>query len=152
MKFSDFKDYDEPAQEIFRATLDLVFDEGDPGNEYIERLSSEARVVYLVWCIDGEIHNGGFNQFYFNSLGNYAKELEVHLDLIGAKKSRAMLVEANNFFPNGSPSKDREERWRQLETLETSDIFNQRLEELDTKFYKYEDGINQLLDQYVKNN
>jgi hypothetical protein len=69
MRFSDVLQREDPAYAIFTSALETVFDADDAVTEHIDRLSAEARLVYLVWCLDGEIHNVGFDQFFYNSLG-----------------------------------------------------------------------------------
>ncbi len=114
-QFSHYIDKDDPANEIFSIALDTVYDEGDGVTEHIERLSTEARLVYLLWCFDGEIHNGGFDQMMINSLGNHTFEILDHLSEVGATVSHSLLMEAISWFPNAKPDKDRMLRWKQHE-------------------------------------
>ena len=58
--FSDFSKSEDPANEIFLAALSAVYDEDDGCTEHLDRLTEESSIVYLAWCFDGEIHNGGF--------------------------------------------------------------------------------------------
>lgn len=49
MNFASALQQEEPACEIFRAALDTVFDKGGGCTGHIDRLSKEARLVYLPW-------------------------------------------------------------------------------------------------------
>src|SRR5688500_1934742 len=113
MRFADFAQHEDPAYEVFNAALQAVFDEGDNGTENIDRLSIEARLVYLLWAFDGEIHNGGFDQLFFNSLGNHWKEILEALEVVGATRSRELLALALSRYPGAAPSQDRAQRWSQ---------------------------------------
>ncbi|QNH19046.1 hypothetical protein HEP74_04223 [Xanthomonas sp. SS] len=147
--FADAVELDEPAYAVFKAALDLVFDKGDGITEHIDRLSPEARLVYLLWCLDGEIHNGGFDQLFTNSLGNHCVEILGHLQTIGAGKSHDLLSKAVSWFPNALPSNDRRVRWSQHQAFSGTPEYEAEMDRLDAEFYKYEDNLGSLLNSYV---
>lgn len=67
------------------SALGIAFDANDSVTEYIDRLSS-ARQVYLAWRLDGEVHNGGLDQFSITlsaktdqKLGRGSRVHRVHL-------------------------------------------------------------------------
>jgi ElaB/YqjD/DUF883 family membrane-anchored ribosome-binding protein len=151
MRFSDVLQQKEPAYAVFTSAMKIVFDADDAVTEHIERLSVEARLVYLVWCLDGEIHNGGFDQFFYNSLGNYSMELLDHLKTISAAKSWKLLSHAVSLFPDSAPAQNREVRWEQLKKLDNTE-FQARLSDLDEKFWKYEDNLASRVDEFVRKN
>ncbi|ABD82342.1 DMP19 family protein [Saccharophagus degradans] len=152
MKFSDFSENEEPAFDLFNACHEIVFAGSDGNTEYLERIGSEARLVYLLWCFDGEVHNGGFDQLFFNSLGDHYLEILDGLKIIGALKSAELLEKALRWFPESGPSTNREKRWAQLEPYENNEEYESDLDELDTEFYKYEDNLAGLLHNYVRAN
>ncbi|ABK98563.1 DMP19 family protein [Pelobacter propionicus] len=149
MQFHHYHGLEDPAYEIFRAALDTVYDKGNGKNEHIERLSKECRLVYLLWCFDGEIHNGGFDQLFTNSLGNHCLEILQDLDVIGAKKSYDLLRIALSWFPNSSPSTNRRERWTQYELFSEQQKYQTDMDRLDKEFYKDEDKLANLICDYV---
>jgi hypothetical protein len=149
MRFSDALERDEPAYEVFRAALDTVFDKGDGVAEHIDRLSGEARLVYLLWCLDGEVHNGGFDQLFTNSLGNHSLEILEHLLTVGATNSHRLLARAISWFPNSSPSQDRKERWLQRESFSGDTTYQAEIDRLDAEFYEYKDDLASLVNAYV---
>ena len=152
MKFSELLDREQPAYEVFSLALDAVFDEGDGCTEHIDRLSKEARLVYLLWCFDGEIHNGGFDQLFVNSLGNHCLEIHDGLLTIEANNSLFLLKQAMAWFPNSSPSPDRQERWNQHEKFCEKEEYLVKVDSLDKEFYEYKDNLTSRLDEYVKSN
>lgn len=149
MRFSDVLHQEEPAYAIFKSALKIAFDANDAVTEHIDRLSPEARLVYLVWCLDGEIHNGGFDQFFYNSLGDHWSELLGHLDTIGAVTSKKLLAKAVSIFPNAAPSSNRQERFEQLNRLDDDEV-EALLSDLDEEFWRYEDGLAQRVDDFVR--
>ncbi|UYB52335.1 DMP19 family protein [Xanthomonas sp. AM6] len=149
MRFADAAKQDDPAEAVFMAAHALVFDKGDGITEHIDRLSPEARLVYLLWCFDGEVHNGGFDQLFTNSLGNHCVEILGHLQTVGASKSHALLSKAVSWFPNASPSGDRRVRWSQRESFSDTPEYEAEMDRLDAEFYRYEDNLGSLLNSYV---
>jgi len=149
MRFSDVLDQEEPAYAVFKSALKIAFDSNDAVTEHIDRLSPEARLVYLVWCLDGEIHNGGFDQFFYNSLGDHWSELLGHLDTIGAVISKKLLTKAVSIFPNSAPSSNRQERFEQLDRLDDDEV-EALLSDLDEEFWSYEDDLAQRVDDFVR--
>lgn len=148
LRFSDFLQQPEPAYAIFTSALAAAFDANDAVTEHIERLSPEARLVYLVWCLDGEIHNGGFDQFLYNSLCDHWSELLSHLDTIGAVISKRLLAQAVSIFPDSTPSTNRQERLEQLKRLSAAEV-EALLSHLDEEFWKYKDDLAQRVNDFV---
>ena len=150
MNFSEILNKEEPAFEVFKVALDLVFDEGDGNTEYLDRLTSEARLVYQVWNFDGEIHNGGFDQLFVNSLGDHCNEILSYLGSIGASNSERLLKAAMSYFPHSVVPTDRQKRVEMWLAISESEQVESALEELDQEFYEYKDNLVGILDAYVK--
>lgn len=148
MRFSDVFQQEDPAYAIFTSALDIVFDSNDAVTEHIDRLSAEARLVYLVWCLDGEIHNGGFNQFFYNSLGNHWAELLDHLGVIGAVTSKRLLHQAISIFPDSAPAQDREERFKQFKRMDDAEV-EALLSDLNKQFWAYDDNLAYKVNDFV---
>lgn len=148
MRFSDVLQQQDPAYAIFTSALETVFDADDAETEHIGRLSPEARLVYLVWCLDGEIHNGGFDQFFYNSFGDHWSDLLIHLDTIGAVTTKSLLTQAISIFPSSAPSTNREERFEQLKRLDDGEV-EALLSGLDEEFWRYEDDLAQRVSDFV---
>lgn len=148
MHFSDVLEQQDPAYAIFTSALKIAYDADDAVTEHIDRLSPEARLVYLVWSLDGEVHNGGFDQFFYNSLGDHWEELLSHLDTIGAVTSKRLLTQAISIFPDSTPAKSREERVKQLKSLDDTEV-EALLSDLDEQFWKYEDNLAHRVSEFV---
>ena len=100
--------------------------------------------------LEREINNGGFNQFYFNSTGDFAHETIKSLKSIGAIKTAEIVEKANDQFPDKKVPKDRTTRQGIIAQIE--DKANVIWEELDQKFFAYEDDLNSLNMDYIKKN
>ncbi|MCF6130547.1 DMP19 family protein [Flavobacterium sp. AS60] len=119
------------------------------GNE-MNKLTEPQIQFYYNQCLEREISNGGFNQYFFNSSGNYAHLTVQSLLAIRANKTAEILQNAIDQFPNGNVPQDWTERQNILEKIQDSaDLI---WEKLDQRFYAYEDDLNNLNIEFVKQN
>ncbi|QSX31187.1 DMP19 family protein [Shewanella cyperi] len=99
----------------------------------------------LIDALEAEINNGGFDQFFFNSAGDYTEETIQALVKIGANHTAHIVKKAASKFPNGMPPKDRDARQELLDEVSPeSDAF----EEIDEEFLAYEDNLSSLVSCY----
>jgi Domain of unknown function (DUF4375) len=146
--FADALRDQDPLNALYMAAIEVVFDEADPG-EHLNRLSPEARKVYLLYSLDGEIHNGGFEQLFVNSLGDHWSELQKILSEFDAVRSHQLLNKALRWFPDSRPSEDRGVRLEQLESMEDQPGFQKALHELSVEFWECEDAISDKLLAFI---
>lgn len=114
-----------------------------------DALSHAEQVFACVWQLEAEINNGGFNQFYSNSAGDFATETVNALEEIGAAHTAEIVRQANALFESGEPPRDCEEREEALETIR--DDHEDDLDTLNTAFYEYQDNLSELLHAFVMN-
>jgi Domain of unknown function (DUF4375) len=50
----------------------------------LKSLPSGAKALYLTWVVEGEVNNGGFNQFYWNGYGKHAHDALKAFEYFGA--------------------------------------------------------------------
>ena len=62
--------------------------------------NTSKQAIYLIWLLEAEVNNGGYNQFYFNPSGQYSKHLPEPLRLVGAEKFADLTKRANETFEN----------------------------------------------------
>jgi hypothetical protein len=103
--------------------------------------------VIIVWSLQGEVGNGGFDQFYFNSSGDYAAETVEVLERIGAHRTAALVAEGNRLFPTQPPPKQREQRIAELDCF--TDSATDAWDRLEREFYSDPDGLDDLLLAYL---
>ena len=118
--------------------------------EKVNLLNNSQKVLWIIENLEREINNGGFNQFYWNSSGNYVNETIDALILIEAYKTAEIVKKANSEFKNGSVPKDRAERQNELELIEVN--AEENWNNLDSEFYEYNDDLTELLIAFVINN
>jgi hypothetical protein len=112
-----------------------------------DELAEADQTVILVWSLQGEVGNGGFDQFYFNSSGDHAAETVAALERIGAHRTAALVAAGNQMFPTQPPPKEREARIAELESF--SDAVTSTWDRLEGEFYSDPDGLEKLLVAYL---
>ena len=108
---------------------------------------SREDVVRLVEVFEGEVNNGGFHQFFYNSAGDETAEIIQALEMIRARKAADIVRRAASKFPGGMPPKDRFARQDLL--LDSVDPEIKIFAKLDEEFYSYTDDLQGLLQEYA---
>ena len=110
------------------------------------------QAIYMIWVLEAEVNNGGYNQFYFNSSGQFYKHLPQALRLVGANKFADLTQQANNIF-----EKENEKITKHQDgTIEgfSKSYEDNPLNELDTKFYELykTENLQQIQVNYIRKN
>lgn len=150
------------AQEIPTEKLCLIADNyvswigGESfDNELHQKLQSVPEVLrfaYLVYNFECEINNGGFDQFYFNSIGYEVFEIQMALEFFGLVENKKILDKSVELLKQKIDIEKYYElsASRDLPTEDLEDEFS----ELDNEFYEYpediENAINSYLDKHRK--
>ena len=120
--------------------------------ETVKRLSEGRQAIYSIWKLEGEVNNGGFNQFYYNPSGKYANDVLDGLKLIGAEKFEKLVRRANNVYDKEKANISR----AQDGTLEgfSESYKNNPLNGLDNEFYDLyeEEDITRIQIDFIRKN
>jgi len=114
-----------------------------------EELTPQEKNIVYIEELEREVNDGGFNQYFINTSGDYVKETLEALKIIGSKIFFELLQKAVNKFPNGTVPQDRDER---IDIVNVIDENIELWEDLDEEFYNYEEDIYTLMVNYIKNN
>jgi len=76
----------------------------------LRKLSPGQQAVFTACNLDGEVCNGGFAQYFFNSSGMFAEHALMGLRFLGAKRHAALLESAITVFPRNVVPKSRRTR------------------------------------------
>ena len=117
-------------------------------NESLKQFSQEQKIIFAIDEYIREVYNGGHSQFFSNSTGITWKNVLEGLKAIGHKEALENFEKVLALFDN-EISFDRKKCYKQLEKFD--DEAHKKLDELDDKFYEYED-INTYIVNYIKNN
>lgn len=125
----------------------------DYSNEYqvVISLSPGLRALYSTWLVEAEVNNGGFNQFYWNSSGQFAKESEAGFLLLGALDHYELMKEANMIHEQ---EKEKMQKYKEKGTLSAfSDSYKEtKLNSIDDKFFDLHENLSELRIKYIRSN
>jgi hypothetical protein len=102
-------------------------------------LTGTERRLCAAHGFDGEINNGGFDQYFFNSTGDDAEVALAALQDMGATAAAALLERAMAVFPGGKPPADRVQRQAAMQQMESQSKLV--WEKCDNEFYKCKENI-----------
>ncbi|HMG15984.1 MAG TPA: DMP19 family protein [Saprospiraceae bacterium] len=114
----------------------------------IDKLTEPQKQFYYNQCLEREINNGGFNQYFLNSSGDFAHQTVQSLRTIRANTTADILQKAIDQFPDKKVPQDKTERQEILEQIQ--DSADPLWEELDQKIFSYEDDLNTLNIEYIR--
>ena len=140
--------------------LQIVFDNlsakqsDDLSTEYeqITSLNKSKQAIYVIWLLESEVNNGGFNQFYSNSSGEFYALTPDALKLVGAEKFADLVKKANAIFKIEN-KKITEFQDGTIEGFSKS-YENNPLNEMDDIFYELygKENLEQLQINYIREN
>lgn len=110
------------------------------------RRMSRDKIMRLIEAFDAEVNNGGFDQFFYNSLGNETTEIMQALEAIGASGVLKTLQRAASKFPDGLPPKDRAARQTLLHDISPN---SSAFKDLDQEIYNSPENLAGLLEKFM---
>jgi uncharacterized protein DUF4375 len=111
------------------------------------RRMSRDKIARLVELFEGEVNNGGFDQFFYNSLGNETADIIEALETIEASKIADIVKRAAMRFPEGKPPKNRIARGDLL--MERVSPNCDAFDDLDREFYACSEELQGFLEKYM---
>lgn len=127
----------DPFTIYWRELIDRIF-KTEAG---LDSLSAIERQYWAVGCVSGEVYNGGFEQYFFNSAGSTYLDAVDGLEAMGAAVSLQLLQEAKQVvFGMGDVPRDTVARREYLATFEDG-VIQERLDQLDRKFWEDPDKL-----------
>jgi hypothetical protein len=89
---------DKLLQTIFDNLCEKLPKDNTKELEVIANLSKAKQAIYVIWQLEAEVNNGGFNQFYYNSSGQFANIIPDALNMVGANKFSDLVERANAIY------------------------------------------------------
>lgn len=113
-------------------------------------LTADERLYYVVRLFEGEVNNGGFEQYFYNSAGGHFHETLVGLKLLGANNAATLLKKAARVaFADGRPPVDQIARWNSMRDL-TTKARARTMEQLEEAFFDNPDKLDEKLALYAE--
>jgi hypothetical protein len=110
-------------------------------------LEEAARHIYAIGLLQGEVCDGGFSQYFWNTDGQLAAATLEILKRIGAKECVSLLHRAIKLY-GPPPTDDLDEWYDRLEKVESE--HQATLEDLDGGFYESVDDLPVLVMKYLQ--
>ncbi len=143
---------DDLEQAVFDNIYENIKNDFDNEFQNIKKLSEGQQSFWSTWILEGEVNNGGFNQFYYNSSGQFAKMAEIGFKTIGAEKYAELTYHANKIFVE---NKNRLEKFDDGSLESFSESYKDNpLNKLDDEFYELgsKENISELRIKYIRKN
>ena len=112
-------------------------------------LSDTERRLCAAYWLEGEVMNGGFHQYFFNSTGNDSDASLAGLKEMGATAAAALLERAMAVFPGGEPPADRLKRTEAMDKIVSQS--KAVWDKCDSEFYNRKEDTYELCLAYAKN-
>jgi len=115
----------------------------------VTNLSKGIQMVYSTWCVDGEVYNGGFNQYFWNSSGKYKLIALEGFKLLGAPEHSKLMAEAIQL------QEQQEAKISRLRANGTLKDFSESykdnpLNALDTSYYALKEDVSAMRIRYIR--
>lgn len=115
-----------------------------------DQLDEADKILVTIWGLEGDVNNGGFDQYYFNSSGDLAFHAPVALRRIGAHQMAKIIDDANKLFGPNGPARTLDEREAQLLAIAPNGSEPHRWDEVTRAFQSYPDDISALLAAFLE--
>lgn len=116
----------------------------------LAELTADERLYYVVRLFEGEVNNGGFEQYFYNSSSDHFQEALAGLERLGANKAATLLRKAARVaFADGKPPVDRIERWNSTRDL-TTKARARAVEQLEGAFFNNSDKLDERLARFAE--
>lgn len=89
---------DDLVYTVFGNIFQKISASPDEKYQAVIKLPKPQQAIYIIWMLLLEVNNGGFNQYYYNSEGQFASMLPDALELIDAHRFADLVKQANTVY------------------------------------------------------
>ncbi|PVY39630.1 DMP19 family protein [Pontibacter virosus] len=142
----------ELEQTVYDNIYAIIGEDYENELDNVRKLTKGQQAIFSTWMVEAEVNNGGFNQFYFNSSGQYANMAVDGFETVGAVKFAELMKEANRVYASIEKNLEKFDDGT-LESFSASYKENP-LNDLDDKFYKLgeSESLSGLKARYIREN
>jgi len=136
-----------PDDKLEQAVIDYashkIGDDYERERRIVGSLPPGVRALYITWWVEAEVNNGGFNQYYWNSAGQFSADAVGAFEFFAASKHAALMRDANKIQALEA------DRMKQFKERGTIDAFSESYREtqlgpLDDRFYGIDEDLSAL--------
>lgn len=131
----------------FVIEMDKLISEKCVFGEKMEALNKDERLFYISQEVEREVNNGGFDQFFFNSSGNFSNEIVEVFKTIGTGARSEICQRAVDVFGATVPvdSFERQDLMEELDEDKRYEIWS----DCDSDYYACEDDLDSLIYSFI---
>ncbi len=144
-----------PDDDLVFKILDCV--DGIVGRDYSNQFDTVMSLpdgfiaIWITSRVDGEIMNGGYNQYFFNSSGQFTDAAPHAFRMIGSKDRADIHEEANILLHKNTEKLG--EYWKQNTIDSFFGSYKEKVfDELDSRYCQIKDSLYDLQVTYIRNN
>ena len=128
---------------VFDYVIAKVGDDSEHEVAIVAKLPIGAQALYITSLVDGEVRNGGFNQFYWNPSGRFTDQAAEAFEFFSAHEHAALMREANSVR---AMEADKMKKFEERGTTQAfSDSYKEtQLGPLDDKYYELKEDLGKL--------
>lgn len=100
-KFTKEKIDSTSDDELIQVVFDKISSKMTADNDEYEAVLSlpkPQQSIYIIWVLEAEVNNGGFNQYYYNTNNQFSQLLLGALKQVGANKFALLVEKANKVY------------------------------------------------------
>lgn len=113
------------------------------------RFSPGQKALYFIWCLDAEVTNGGFIQFFWNGYRKYLPPIIDGLKLINDTSMFELVYKADQEYLINKEKFDLHKQKGNWESLYEE---LKKFDELDSVYYSIHDKTMALIEKFVRQN
>jgi hypothetical protein len=143
---------DESLLQTVFDSLSQKFSVGKDEYKTVLEFNRSQQAIYVIWELEAEVNNGGFNQYYTNSSGQFANLTPNALKLVGANKFSELVNRANRIYEDENALI---KKYQDGSTEGFSKSYEDNpLNELDDEFFEYyrDENLMQLQVAFIRKN
>jgi hypothetical protein len=95
--------------------------------------------LYITWCVEAQVHDGGFEQYYENSSGRFADQAAEAFEFFSAHEHAALMREASSVR---ALDMERRRQARERDTVESH--VESQLSPLNGRFLSMQENVSAL--------
>jgi len=142
----------DPYRNLWASLVEKAYDSATG----FDGLSHPQKLYFAVGLLEGEVHNGGFHQYFFNDSGSYYAYAEEGLIAVGAFQTLELLQEAKEILFSDAPVPVRTEERRKALPSEPEENpptpqWREKLDNLDKRFWADSEGIAVRFEGFARN-
>ncbi len=129
---------------LYRHTLARTYLHGEPRDATYLALRPGLRAIFTTCMLHVEVCNGGFHQYFWNTLGLFATEAVLGFELFGDRTRTLLVREAIIIAHEETPLRHRLRTKRNMLQAYLESLRRSELPQLDPRYYATEPALEQL--------